>query len=221
MNESTQISYGKGTITILMNSESGTEVAAPAIRFGNYTQAVRASFSDKELSSIEEGANAELEFDFLMLDELEDKVIQQQLEDSVSGFEAEYGTLHKGVFFEVEAGKYLDMTEFSEIDSFSEDVEVQFDIPLYLAGENRNYYVINNVMGACEIQEDIDEDAVTLSIGTHNLSTGLLVYQDKSEALKVNAPKVHIKAQYLFAGAIVLLLLIWFLVDRRYKKDKA
>ena len=220
MNESTQITYGNGTITILMNSESGTEVAAPAIRFGDYQQAVMASFSGKELSVIEEGTNAGIELNFRMVDELEDMEIQHQLEDSLSGFEAVYGPLHKGVFFEVEAEKTLDMMEYTELESFSEDVELQFDIPLYLVGEDRNYYVVNDVMGVCEIEEDIDEDAVTLSVGTHNLSTALLVYQEKSEALKANTQKVHIKAQYLFAGAIVLLLLIWFLVDRRYKKDR-
>ncbi len=220
MNESTQITYGKGTITILMNSESGTEVAAPVIRFGDYQQAAKASFSDKELSIIEEGANAEITLNFVMLDELENKDIQQQLEDSLSGFEAVYGPLHKGVFFEVEASKTLDMVEYTELDSLSEDVEIQFDIPLYLVGEERNYYVINDLLGVCEIEEDIDEDAVTLSVGAHNLTTSLLVYQDKSEALKTNTQKVHIKAQYLFAGAIVLLLIIWFLVDRRYKKDR-
>ena len=179
-----------------------------------------ASFSGKELSVIEEGTNAGIELNFRMVDELEDMEIQHQLEDSLSGFEAVYGPLHKGVFFEVEAEKTLDMMEYTELESFSEDVELQFDIPLYLVGEDRNYYVVNDVMGVCEIEEDIDEDAVTLSVGTHNLTTALLVYQDKSEALKSNTQKVHIKAQYLFAGAIVLLLLIWFLVDRRNKKDR-
>ena len=122
------------------------------------------------------------------------------------------------MYFEVEASKTTDMTEYTQFDKFSEDVELQFDVPLYLVGPDRNYFLMDSVMGVCTLMDDVDRDADTLSVDTNELSTVLLMYQDKSEALGQTTPKLQIKAQYLFIGAIVLLILIWWGLDRRSKK---
>ena len=40
MHESTNISYGSGNVTIIANSDSLTEVAAPIIRAGDYNELI-------------------------------------------------------------------------------------------------------------------------------------------------------------------------------------
>ncbi|WP_034443399.1 hypothetical protein [Butyrivibrio sp. AE2032] len=215
MNEATQISYGKGIVTVVMNSDSETEVAAPNIRFGDYQKAVQATFSEKELETISSGASARMKLDFVMVEELEDKGLESLIKDAINEAEATKGTLHEGMYYEVTATKSINSEQEIPFDSFSEDVEIQVDVPLYLIAQDRDYYLIKSYMGVCELVEDVDHEADTLSVDVHDLSTILMVYQDRSEALTQNPVKTHIKPQYLFIGAIVLLVAIWWHIDRR------
>lgn len=218
MNESTQVTYGAGTITVHMNSESATEVAAPVIRFGNYQEALEACFSRKELEQIDEGLNADVIINYRMLDDLEDGEMKTQFQEAVAEEEKTYGTLHEAVYIEAEATKSLDGYEYTELEYFNDDVEIQFEIPLYLIAEGRHYYAMTNVMGVCELEQDVDEQADTLSIDTHNMPTYLLLYQDEKESVNNTRSIFHIKAQYLFVAAILALLIIWRVVERFHKK---
>ena len=217
MNESTQVTYGAGTITAHMNSASATEIAAPDIRFGDYLHALTACFSRKELESVDGGANAVVNMDFLMVEELEDESIKTQFHKAVLDAQKSYGTMHEAFYIEADATKSLDGYDYSELEYFNDDVEMQIDIPLYLVAEGRQYYAMTNVMGVCEIEPDIDTDAVTLSISTHNMPTYLILYQDQKDMLSTKAPIFRIKAQYIFLLAILLLLIIWRVVERRHK----
>ncbi len=220
MNESTQVTYGAGTITAHMNSESVTEVAAPNVRFGDYKEALTSCFSKKELEAIDGGVNAEVNLNFRMLDELEDAAMATQFRDARIEAEKTYGNLPEGVYLEVEASKSLDGYEYTELEYFNSDVEIQIDIPLYLISEGRHFYAMSNDKGVCEIARDVDEEADTLSISTHSTPTYLLLYQDAKESLKENRPILRIKTQYLFVGAIVALLIIWRVVEHFHKKEK-
>ncbi|RKM61193.1 hypothetical protein D6855_04670 [Butyrivibrio sp. CB08] len=220
MYETTQVTYGEGTITVTMSSESNTEVAAPDIRFGSYESAVRACFTAKELEEISSGQDAEVSFSFVMSDEIANESELAFFDQAIEEKSKEYGALHNGVFFDVNAEKYVGAEEPEELESFSEDVEMQYDIPLYLVAPEREYYLMTDVMGVCDFAQDTDVGADTLTVSTHSIGTTLLLYQTKSESLVPTEKKVQIKSQHLFLGGIVLLVLVWFLVDRRYKKNR-
>ena len=218
MQETTQVSYGEGSVTVVVSSESNTEVAAPDIRFGDYYRAVEACFTVKELQQISEGGSAVLDFKYVMTDEL-------HAEEEAAGFEAGIekaemltGPLNKGVYFEVEATKSIGDEEANGVETLYDDIEFQYEIPRYLVAEKRVYYAITDVKGVCELEDDVDEDADTFSVSTDNIGTTLLLYQDGNAKNDGNTKGFTIKSQYLFVIGIFALGLAWWSLDRRYKR---
>ena len=220
MYETTQVTYGEGTITVTMSSESTTEVAAPDIRFGSYENAVRACFTEKELEAISSGENAEVSFSFLMSDEIKDTGKLPLFEEAIEKESKELGTLHQGVFFDVDASKVVGFEEPEALGSFYEDVEMQYDIPLFLVTGDREYFILTEEMGVCNLEQDTDIDADTLTVSTHDIGTTLLLYQTQNESLVPTKEKLQIKSQHLFAAGIIVLVLAWILIDRRHRKIK-
>ncbi len=220
MYETTQVTYGEGTITVTMSSESTTEVAAPDIRFGSYENAVRACFTEKELEAISGGENAEVSFSFLMSDEIMDTGKLPLFEEAIEKESKELGALHQGVFFDVDASKTVGFEEPEALGGFYEDVEMQYDIPLFLVTGDREYFIITEEMGVCNLEKDTDIDADTLTVSTHDIGTSLLLYQTQNESLVPTKEKVQIKSQHLFAAGIIVLVLAWILIDRRHRKIK-
>ena len=218
MQETTQVTYGLGTITVIMSTESETEVAAPAIRFGDYYKAMSACLTAKELDEISEGKNAQVQFTCTMTDEPCNEEEISHFENGIERAEMLTGPLQSGVYFEVEAQKSVDGAEFDEITTLYDDVEVQFDIPLYLVAEKRVYYVMTDVKGVCDIQEDVDEDADTLSINTHNIGTTLILYQDGKDRKNNSGSGFMIKSQYLFVIGIIALGFAWWALEKKYRK---
>ena len=218
MYETTQVTYGEGTITVTMSSESTTEVAAPDIRFGSYENAVRACFTEKELEAISGGENAEVSFSFLMSDEIKDTSKLPLFEEAIEKESKELGTLHQGVFFDVDASKAVGFEEPEALGSFYEDVEMQYDIPLFLVTGDREYFILTEEMGVCNLEQDTDIDADTLTVSTRDIGTSLLLYQTQNESLVPTKEKLQIKSQHLFAAGIIVLVLAWILIDRRHRK---
>ena len=201
-----------------MSSESATEVAAPDIRFGSYENAARACFTEKELEAISGGENAEVSFSFLMSDEIKDTGKLPLFEEAIEKESKELGTLHQGVFFDVDASKAVGFEEPEALGSFYEDVEMQYDIPLFLVTGDREYFILTEEMGVCNMEQDTDIDADTLTVSTHDIGTSLLLYQTQNESLVPTKEKVQIKSQHLFAAGIIVLVLAWILIDRRHRK---
>ena len=220
MYETTQIIYGEGTITVTMSSESVTEVTAPDIRFGSYKDAVMACFTSRELENIFSGQDAQVSFSFVMSDELSDASELPAFTQAMEENSKELGALHEGVYFDVAATKSIAGEETAELGSFYEDVEMQYEIPLYLTGEDRNYFIMTDVMGVCELARDTDKDADTLTISTHSIGTSLLLYQEKKESLVPEKIGLHISSQHLFIGGIVVLALVWLFIDYSHRKHK-
>ena len=220
MYETTQVTYGEGTITVTMSSESATEVAAPDIRFGSYENAVRACFTAKELETISEGQDAEVSFSFLMSDEIQDVSKLPLFEEAIERESANLGALHHGVFFDVDASKTVGTEEPEALGGFSEDVEMQYDVPLFLVTGDREYFIMTEEMGVCNLEQDIDIEADTLTVSTHDIGTTLLLYQTQNESLVPEKEKLQIRSQHLFAGGIIVLVIIWLLLDRRHRKGK-
>ena len=218
MQETTQVTYGTGTITITESSQSEIEVAAPDIRFGDYYKAAEACFTARELEEISEGSSASLEFSYSMTDKLDDEDEIHRFEEGIEKAEMLTGPLESGVYFEVEAQKSVSGGEINEIDTLYDDVEFQFDIPRYLVAEKRVYYAMTNVMGVCELEKDVDEEADTLSVSTRDIGTTLILYQDGKEKGGGNNLRFTIKSQYIFILAIVALALAWWALDRRYRR---
>ncbi len=218
MHEVTHIQYGNGYITIEMNSESQMEIAAPVIRFGDYEQATKSCFSEKELSEIFDGENANVTIDICMSDEIDNDGMKTGFEQTIMQSETEVGTLHEGVYIDVEATKNVGNSEEVSFDTLYDDVEMQLDIPRFLAREGRRYYALTDLKGAFELKKDIDEDADTLSISTHNFGMILVLYQEKNEIIGGQKQKIRISAQYVFMAAIVALVIIWFTVDRMHRR---
>ncbi|WP_022767495.1 hypothetical protein [Butyrivibrio sp. NC2007] len=219
MQETTQLTYGTGTVTIMESSQSEIEVAAPEIRFGDYYKAVEACFTARELEEISEGSNAALEFRYSMTDELDDEDEVQRFEEGIEKAEMLTGSLNSGVYFEVEAEKSVSGGEKSEIDTLYDEVEFQYEIPRYLVAEKRVYYAMTNVMGVCELEKDVDEEADTLSISTRDVGTTLILYQDGKENDSREHSRFAIKTQYLFLLAIVALVLVWWALERHNRRS--
>lgn len=220
MYETTQIPYGDGTITVIMITESTTEVPASDIRFGRYLLASEACFTEKELEEIYEGDNAELRFYYVISDELDSKEEEQKFDEAISLAQENVGSLHKGFYYDVLATKTIGDDDPIAFNTFYDDVEMQLDIPLYLSSEGRDYFLMTNNMGAIELEKDIDHDAVTLSVSTKALGTSLLLYQDQDEALTQNEGRFQIKSQYLFIAGIVVLAAIWIAMEVRHKRER-
>ena len=200
MQETTQLTYGTGTVTIMESSQSEIEVTAPDIRFGDYYKAVEACFTARELEEISEGSNAALEFRYSMTDKLDDEDEIQSFEEGIEKAEMLTGSLNGGVYFEVEAEKSVSGGEKNEIDTLYDDVEFQYEIPRFL------------------VAEDVDEEADTLSISTRDIGTTLILYQDGKENGTREHSRFAIKTQYLFILAIVALALVWWALERRNKR---
>ncbi len=219
MQETTQLTYGTGTVTIMESSQSEIEVTAPDIRFGDYYKAVEACFTARELEEISEGSSAALEFRYSMTDKLDDEDEVQRFEEGIEKAEMLTGSLNSGVYFEVEAEKSVSGGEKSEIDTLYDEVEFQYEIPRYLVAEKRVYYAMTNVMGVCELEKDVDEEADTLSISTRDIGTTLILYQDGKENGTREHSGFEIKTQYLFLLAIVALALVWWALERRNRRS--
>ena len=218
MQETTQVTYGEGTITVMMSTESANEVSAPDIRFGDYYQAVEASFTARELEEISEGSSASLNFYYVMRDEFDNEEETQHFESGIEKAEMLTGPLQRGVCFEVEAVKSVGNGESSEIDVLYDDVEFQYEIPKYLVAENRVYYVMTDVMGVCELEDDIDKEADTLSISTHDVGATMILYRDGKEEERQDKSESGIKTQYLILLAIFALGLVWWTLERRHRR---
>ena len=219
MQETTQVSYGTGTITITESTQSEIEVAAPDIRFGDYHKAVEACFTAKELEEISEGSSAVLDFKYNMTDKPGDEDEAQSFKEGIEHAEMMTGPLQSGVYFEVEAVKSVGGEAANEIGALYDDVEFQYEIPRYLVAEKRVYYAMTNVMGVCGLEEDVDEAADTLSISTRDVGTTLILYQDGKNQNGQNNSGFMIRKQYLFLMAIVALGLIWWALERRNKRS--
>lgn len=215
MYETTQVPYGDGTINVIMITESTTEVTPPTIRFGRYNKAAEACFTEKELEEIEDGESAEVRFYYVMSDEADSPETEKQFDDAISLAQEDNGSLHKGVYFYVGATKMIGDEDPIEFDSFYDEVEVQLDIPLYLSAEGREYFLMVNNMGVCELEKDIDHDAVTLSVGTKSIGKSLLLYQEPGEGFTKSEGLFQIKSQYLIVGGIILLAALWFFMEKK------
>lgn len=218
MQETTQVTYGAGNITVEVITESETEVVAPDIRFGDYYRAVEACFTVRELEEISEGSSAFLDFHYVMIDEPGDKSEIKHFEDGIEKAQMLTGPLNSGVYFEVEAQKSVDGNEFNDIDMLYDDIEFQYEIPRYLRAEKRVFYAMTDVKGVCNLEEDVDEDAETLSVSTHNVGTTLVLYQDGKDRAGHNKSGFTIKSQYIFALAIFALGLAWWALEKRYRR---
>jgi hypothetical protein len=192
-------------------------VAAPAIRFGNFNDAAASCFTEKELADIYGGESADLSFSFQMNDEPEDEDAYQMFLANIPPAEEGAEEYQEGVYFQVEALKSLGDQEEIPFSSFNDDVEIQLDIPLYLKWEDRDFALLTNVMGACELLSDTDEDAETLTINTHNIGSALLLYRERAKEPFPDAERARITYKHLIGIGIILLVALWFVIDRIHK----
>ena len=220
MHETTQVTYGEGTITVIMSSDSTSEVAAPDIRFLDYNEAAQRCFTEKELSQIYAGDPAKVNLEFIMSDELSDSFEHEQFFSNIPTTQKGQEPYHEGVYISIDGTKEVGEEKPQAFDSFSEEVEMQLDIPLYLVAENRSYYILANRMGAFELLEDTDEDDDTFTIMNRNLGTTLLLYRDNAQNKNVSGQTFRISSRHLAIACIIFLVLIWVIIDRLHRKDR-
>ncbi len=215
MHEVTHISYGEGTVSIALDSTSLTEVNSPNFRFGDYKSVVSSFFTPKELIRIENGESADLTFNFVVSDQPEDESFLEQLHSTINEKETEVGSLHEGLHIDISASKSIANESAQKIDSVADRIELQMDIPLYLVKEDRSYYYLESNMGDYEFISDFDEESNVLTLNTHAIGHGVLLYQDSLESLvEKKDPFINLKSEYLFLGGIVVLAGIWFFLER-------
>lgn len=216
MHESTQISRGEGTVTVIFNTASTTEVSPPAIRAGDYKQLVDSCFTPKELTYIDEGQNAEVSFTFVMSDEIPSSEVSSQFEVAIANIEKEIGKVNEGVYFDARSTKAIDGSD-SSVDLLKEPVEFQFDVPLYLRKENREYYVLANNKGVCTLLNDLDKETNMITIKADSITDCLILYQDNVPKAE-STSKFQITSSHLFIVSILILVGMWFFVDRVHSR---
>lgn len=218
MNEVTQIAYGEGTVTISLQTESLSEVSAPNIRFGDYTEVIESCFTQKELNVIQNGEVAELDFVFVMSDTLDNKAKEKEMNSTMESLESSYGTLHEGVFIDMTASKSLADSELSDISYISSASELLIDIPLYLVKEDRSYYLVSRNMGDDALLENVSTEANTLAVKINTFSTSMMVFQDNSDrAAESLGSHFYIPSKVLLIGGMVILAGLWLGLDKLHR----
>lgn len=219
MHEVTHISYGDGGVDVVLDSSSQTSVAAPDFRFGDYTALVSSCFTPKELDRISEGNTAEITFYFVVTDEIEDELLQEQYQGAIAENEAQVGNLSEGILIDLSATKAIGGDVPSNLVSCSDDVELQMDVPLFLVKEDRSYYVLADNRGEMILLPDATPEADVLTVKTHNFCPGLLLYQDANESLiQKEDNRLHFDMRNVCFVGIVLLVVLWVFIDRLHKK---
>ncbi len=218
MNEATQITYGEGTINIIVESDSTFEVAAPEVRLSNYNGSVTAFFNQKELMEIGAGASATVDLKVTMEDGISPSQARE-LDNAIKEAEVQVGKLNRSVCYYVEATKTVGDAESESMDTFYESTEVQIGIPLYVMKDDREFFLMNDMLGACELKSDADHDADMLVVDMSRAGTYQLLYRDMGKGLISGGfSRFHIRSEILFVGGIVLLLILWKLIDRSIHK---
>ena len=219
MHEATHISYGDGIVNIVLDSSSQTEVSAPGFRFADYNKLITSSFTKKELERIDDGEIAEITFYFVVSDDIDDAEVMRQYEVAVEENENDYGNLSEGFYLDIRAFKKISDDEQEVINTLSDEVDIQMDIPLYLVKENRNYYFLADKKGKYELWENETPDAEVLTVSTRTLASGLFLYQEEDERTLPGKGKVFRISENVFLGsAVVVLVILWFVVDYFHKR---
>lgn len=222
MHQVTNITYGEGTVNIVLDSSSQMEVVAPDFRFADYSSVVTACFTPKELERISEGENGLLTFYFVVSDSIEDESLFAQYSKAIEENKAQVGRLIEGIYVDVSATKTISDESESALLTLSSDVDVQMDIPLYLVGEGRSYFFLSSNMGNCKLIEDASPDADVLTISTNVMCPGMVLYQDIGDSLiERNDKSLKIKTQHLFVAGIVVLVVLWLFIDHVHKNNRA
>lgn len=218
MHESTNISYGSGNVTIIANSDSLTEVAAPIIRAGDYNELITSCLTKKEMNEVFEGASAEIVFNYVMRDDAPSEAIKEQFYEVIDG-DRTLSSYNEGFYMDVSAQKSIGSEPESDIYTLNNEVELQIEIPLFLKKDGRRYICIANNMGVCKVLDDVDVDADTFSISSDCTGNYMLLYKDSSVPQKQNSI-AHRPAQYIFILGIIALLGLWFAIDMLHKQNK-
>ena len=219
MHESTQISYGEGIVNVVFNSESATEIAAPAIRAGDYQELVTACFTKKELEQISEGSPAEVSFSFVMSDEAPSEESEEIISAAVQKAEKELGQLNEGVYFDVSSEKTIGTEDEIPLESFRSEFEIQIGIPLFLRNDDWEYFIMANDNGGCKIFEDSDIAADSVVIKADRVGTYLMLYR-QGDLEKYEKEHKGFSINYLFLAGIITLLILWKLVDKLHNRGR-
>lgn len=221
MHQVTHISYGEGTVNIVLDSSSQTEVVAPDIRFGDYSEVVTACFTQKELDRISQGENAELTFYFVVADQAESELLEQQYTEAIAVNEEILGKLTEGIYVDVKAAKAVSGDEETRVMNLTSDVDVQMDIPLYMVREGRSYFYLPGRIGETELYQDASPDADVLTICTDALGPGVVLYQDIEDSLIDSGKEPFgIRSQHLFLAGIIALVGLWIFIEHMHRKNQ-
>lgn len=220
MHETTHLSHDEGTVNITLNSESLYEIAAPAYRLVDYDAFLEACFTKKELELISGGQVADASINLTISEDIGDEVLKDQLSAARHKEEANQGVLSEAMYVELSAQKSVGDSSPEAISSLSEDMFLEMDIPLYLIQENRSYWVLMSNMGEAVLLPDIDSEPNTITISTHNIGTGIILYQDPLDSLsEASKEGFHLKGIHLLYAGIVLLLGVWLIITHLHKND--
>ena len=219
MHETTQISYGLGTVDIILNIESPNSFYEPNFHFTDYEQVLYSCLTQKELEQISDGEHAEITFN-LNLTNIPDMDITSSLSRFIEISDRFYNDLENGIFLNLEAYKSLEGGEPIKIEKFSEKTAFQLEIPTDLVKDGREFFLYTDSLGGTELYEDIDKELTTLSVNAGTIGNSVLLYREKS-FISASAPGrlPTPNPQYLCVVGIVLLLLLWKRIDFLHKKE--
>jgi len=191
---------------------------AHRLTMDDYDELIISCLTKKELNDVFDGAPCEITFNYVMLDEAPSAQVKTQFDEFIAG-DTSLSSCSKGFYIDVTAQKTIDSDVSIDIYNLNNAIELQIEIPLFLRKDGRSFTCIANNMGVCEVLEDADEEADTLSVSTDCVGSYLLLYKDSSISPEPNNT-THRPTQYIFILGIIALLALWFAIDKLHKQNK-
>ncbi len=221
--ESIRVAYGKGRIHILVESlNENQEITGDVITgviLTSFDNVLDATLTKEEQGRADAGEDVTVRLVVTKLEQQVPEKDRRELADAVAVFAEEHEGLSMGTYIDISVEKKIGEGEWLKLRELNEELEISLDIPRELLMEDAFYWVLRNHEGNCELLEDQDQEAETITIRTKLFSTYAILYAIGDSAGKQSGlAGVFGRGGYLpflVAGGMLLLLLLLILLGRK------
>lgn len=183
--QATNVSLGSGNILINITSvdEKGeqTKQSIQGLILTSCENVIKACLSDQEIAAVEEGQTVEITLTVQKITKNLDKADQKQIEQQTDSLSQQITGLTLGQFVDLAVLKRVGNAEWSKITKLNEEMEIRLDVPEEIQEQDRTYFIMRNHEGTCDLLEDLDAVAETITIRTDRFSTYAILYTDVAE----------------------------------------
>ena len=178
--EPMQASYGQGTVRITVESvgeqgHSQGDVITGVI-LNTFDTVLQAALTEEEQQLVQNGEDAQIRLVVTKLITEVPETDKRQMEEETVSYARQIEGLTLGSYIDISLLKKVGGGEWQKLRESNEELEIVLDIPPKLPKEQTTYWVLRNHEGTCELLEDMDEAAGTVTIRTGLFSTYALLY---------------------------------------------